>query len=294
GGHPQRRRGGCHDPECRLQRALGQHLLARQLLLSRRCAAEPRLRVSPGQPARGRGAGNVPAEPRLPRLLLPGPLHSGRDGDRSVSRRVLRNHAAGSLSAERERQHGPPRIRPGHRLLRLGHPLHAGEDAGRARAPIQGHGLHVRRRYCPGAEDPATRGGAAGAFPRLTTASSCSCGWLCAPAPWEISPHGWQLSTWIVVCPMSKCSHSRASRSRTTCSASPSGQSSSTTCTLSAVCSDESAHTCRSCMLVTRSVRLISAVTAPRSISRGVPSRSRFTASRTILRAPIPISTAIA
>jgi len=45
----------------------------------------------PGQPAGGLGQEHLPAEPRLPRLLLPRGLHSRRDGGRSLLQRHLRD-----------------------------------------------------------------------------------------------------------------------------------------------------------------------------------------------------------
>src|SRR5690242_15573853 len=56
-----------------------------------RRAAAPGVRLGGRQPASGRGAGHVPAEPRLPRVLLPGALHGGRDGGGAVPGRVLRD-----------------------------------------------------------------------------------------------------------------------------------------------------------------------------------------------------------
>ena len=128
-------------------------------------------------------------------------------------------------------------------------------------------------------------------YPELNTAWSC--GWLCSPAPWWISPHGWQLSTWIVVCPIANLPHNRRSRSRTTCSASPSGHSPTTTWQLSAVSSDDRAQTCRSCMLVTSSAAGDLFGHGGKVDLAGVPSMSRFTVSRTILQAPKAMRTAM-
>ena len=55
----------------------------------------------PGQPARGDGQEHVPAEPRLPRLLLPRGLHGGRDGGRAVLQRGLRGRRRRSLPGRR-------------------------------------------------------------------------------------------------------------------------------------------------------------------------------------------------
>src|SRR5205807_897720 len=78
-GDAERRRWRRDDPERGVQRTLRQHLLAEQLLHGERRAAQPRVWISSRQPARGHRPRHVPPESRLPRLLLPGPLHGGRD-----------------------------------------------------------------------------------------------------------------------------------------------------------------------------------------------------------------------
>src|SRR2546427_10208035 len=185
GGDAQRRCGRRDDPERGLQRALGQHLLARQLLRRRRRTAQPRLWLCARQPARGHGARHVLAEPRLPRLLLPGPVYGRRDGGRTLSGCVLRDRAARPLPGQRERQHGPGPLRPWNRPLRFRHAVHPGANTRRARPQLSRDGLDLRVGYRGGAEDPAARGGTG--LPEKVTVT---CGWLCSPAPWWISPHG--------------------------------------------------------------------------------------------------------
>ena len=51
----------------------------------RRHRAVPGVRLRARQPARGHGQVDVPAEPQLPRLLLPRGLHGGGDGGRARS-----------------------------------------------------------------------------------------------------------------------------------------------------------------------------------------------------------------
>ena len=115
------RQGG--DPECRRRRradlrrhprrALGLDLLARQRVLVRRHRAVPALRLGARQPARGDGQEHVPAEPRVPRLLLPRGVHGGRDGGRAVLQRGLRDGRRRSLPGGRGGQllQAPDRLR---------------------------------------------------------------------------------------------------------------------------------------------------------------------------------------
>ena len=85
GGDAQRRRRRRDDLERRPRRALGHDVLARQRLHRRRHRARPAFRHGPGQPARGDRQEHVPAEPRLPGLLLPRGVHGRRDGGRPVT-----------------------------------------------------------------------------------------------------------------------------------------------------------------------------------------------------------------
>ena len=52
----------------------------------------------------------------------------------------------------------PRQLRPRHRPLRIGHAVHAGAHARRARAQLPGTGLDLRLGYRGGAADPAARG----------------------------------------------------------------------------------------------------------------------------------------
>jgi hypothetical protein len=80
GGDAERGRGRRDAVERRARRALGLDLLARQRVQRRRHRARPALRQRARQPARGHGEEHVPAEPLLPRLLLPRGVHGGGDG----------------------------------------------------------------------------------------------------------------------------------------------------------------------------------------------------------------------
>ena len=91
GGDAERRRRRRADLRRHPRRALGLDLLARQRVLVRRHRAVPALRQRARQPARGDGQEHVPAEPRVPRLLLPRGLHGGGDGGRAVLQRGLRD-----------------------------------------------------------------------------------------------------------------------------------------------------------------------------------------------------------
>ena len=82
GGDAQRRRRRRDDLLGHPRRALGHDVLARQRLHRRRHRARPHVRHRPGQPARGDGQEHLPAEPRLPGLLLPRGVHGRRDGGR--------------------------------------------------------------------------------------------------------------------------------------------------------------------------------------------------------------------
>ena len=85
GGDAQRRRRRRDDLVGHPRRALGLDLLARQRVLGRRHRALPDVRLRARQPARGHGQVDVPAEPRVPRLLLPRGVHGGGDGGRARS-----------------------------------------------------------------------------------------------------------------------------------------------------------------------------------------------------------------
>ena len=61
----------------------------------------------PGQPARGDGQVDVPAEPQLPRLLLPRGVHGGRDGGRPVLQRGLRDRRRRPLPGRARRSTSP-------------------------------------------------------------------------------------------------------------------------------------------------------------------------------------------
>ena len=91
GGDAQRGRRRRDALERRPRRALGLDLLARQRVRSGRPDGRPALRQRPRQPARGDGQEHLPAEPRLPRLLLPRGLHGGGDGGRALLQRHLRD-----------------------------------------------------------------------------------------------------------------------------------------------------------------------------------------------------------
>ena len=113
GGDAERRRRRRDDLLGHPRRALGLDVLARQRVLGRRHRALPRLRLGPRQPARGHGQVDVPAEPRLPRLLLPRGVHGRRDGGRAVLRRGLRDRRRRSLPGRRGGQllQAPDRLR---------------------------------------------------------------------------------------------------------------------------------------------------------------------------------------
>ena len=68
-----------HDEHSRLD------VLARQRVRRRGHRAVPRVRLGPRQPARGHREVDVPAEPRVPRPLLPRGVHGRRDGGRARS-----------------------------------------------------------------------------------------------------------------------------------------------------------------------------------------------------------------
>ena len=135
------------------RRALGLDLLARQRVLRRRHRALPDVRLRPRQPARGHGQVDVPAEPRVPRLLLPRGVHGRRDGGRPVLQRGLRDRRRRPLPGRRGGQllQAPDRLRD--HPLRLGHAVHAGAHARRPRAELLRDGLDLR----VVARDPAPR-----------------------------------------------------------------------------------------------------------------------------------------
>ena len=91
GGDAERRRGRRDALDRRPRRALGLDLLARQRVQRGRHRAGPALRQRARQPARGHGEEHVPAEPLLPRLLLPRGVHGGGDGGGAVLQRDLRD-----------------------------------------------------------------------------------------------------------------------------------------------------------------------------------------------------------
>ena len=158
GGDAERRRRRRDDLLGHPRRALGLDLLARQRVLGRRHRALPDVRLRPGQPARGDGQVDVPAEPRVPRLLLPRGVHGRRDGGRPVLQRGLRDRRRRPLPGRRGGQllQAPDRLRD--HPLRLRHAVHAGAHARRARAELLRDGLHVRVVAGDPAPDPHARG----------------------------------------------------------------------------------------------------------------------------------------
>ena len=85
-----------------------------------------------GQPARGDREGHLPAEPRLPRLLLPRGVHRRGDGGRALLQRALRDRRCRPLPRRRGGQllQAAPRLRD--HPLRLGHALHPARTWARA------------------------------------------------------------------------------------------------------------------------------------------------------------------
>ncbi len=140
----ERRRGRRADLQRHPRRALGLDLLAGQRVQLRRHPAVADVRLGPGQPARGDGQVDVPAEPPVPRLLLPRGVHGRRDGGRAVLQRRLRDRRPRPLSDGRvgELRQAADRLRRD--PLRLGHAVHAGAHARRPRAVLLRDGLHVR------------------------------------------------------------------------------------------------------------------------------------------------------
>ena len=158
GGDAQRRRRRRDDLVGHPRRALGLDLLARQRVLRRRHRAVPDVRLGARQPARGHGQVDLPAEPRVPRLLLPRGVHGGRDGGRPVLQRGLRDRRRRPLPGRGGGQllQAPDRLRD--HPLRLRHAVHAGAHARRARAELLRDGLDLRVVAGDPAADPRARG----------------------------------------------------------------------------------------------------------------------------------------
>src|SRR5919108_71813 len=141
----ERRRRRRDDLERRPRRAQRHDVLAGQHVLGPGHRTRPPLRDRPRQPARGHGEEHVPAEPLLPRLLLPRGVHGRRDGGGAVLQPGLRDRGRRALSGWR----GGELLQAAGRLrrhpLRIGHAVHAGAHAGRPRLVLLRDGLDVRR-----------------------------------------------------------------------------------------------------------------------------------------------------
>ena len=103
----QRRRRRRDDLLGHPRRALGLDVLARQRVLRQRHRPVPHVRVGPGQPARGDGQVDVPAEPRVPRLLLPRGVHRRGDGGGALLQRGVRDRGRRPLPRRRGRRTSP-------------------------------------------------------------------------------------------------------------------------------------------------------------------------------------------
>ncbi len=117
-----------------------------------------RFGTGPRQPAGRDRQEHLPAEPRLPRLLLPRGVHGRRDGGGPLLRRDLRDRRRRSAPGRRGRQLLEAADRLRDHPLRVRYALHAGANARRPGALLLRDGFHVR----VVARDPAPRAAARG------------------------------------------------------------------------------------------------------------------------------------